>query len=144
MNSTSTYIKGTCRKCGATVRVEVNGQSVEKLKDQLLRSQPYECPGQHMELGNMLDDYEWAWTPFTAPEPPTDEEYGRSLIEKHGPDRVYYLGDDAIGKLLGIKNLNTLRDLEHLGFGDFGNAEHHYVRHDSPSHTTRFYIQERR
>lgn len=144
MPETKQYVKGACRTCHATVRVEVNGQSADEIKAKLAQAQPYECPGQHMELGRMLDGYDWDWTPIEAPEPPTDEEYGRDLIQKYGADRVFYLGDDALGSALGIKNLNILRDLEHLGFGEFGNSQHVYVRHDSPCHTTRFYVQERR
>lgn len=139
-----TCIKGTCKKCGASLRVEVNGQSMDMVKERLAVIRGYECPGQHVELGILLDGYEWDWTPFSAPETPSDEEYGRSLMEQYGMDRVYYLGDEAVGRALGIKNLITVPGLAHLGFGDFGDAEHYYVRHDSPCFTTRFYIQQRR
>jgi hypothetical protein len=145
MPATKTYIRGTCKKCGIIIRVEMK-DALDTLKQELSEPFPYECPGRHQEFGPMLSGYDWDWTPMQAEEPqlPSDEEYGRQLIEKHGKERVFYLGDPAIGEALGIKHLTTLKDLEHLGFGDFANAQHYYVRHDSPRHTTRFYIGERR
>lgn len=142
--STKTYVRGTCKKCGATIRVEVNGQPVERIKEALAATRGYECPGQHIELGILLDGYTWNWTPVAAIEPPTDEEFGRTLITKYGKDHLYYMGDDAIGRALDIPRLQTLRDLEHMGFGDFTNATHYYRRVDTPRMSTRFYIKQDR
>ena len=138
-----TYVKGTCRKCRATVRIEVNGQSIDEIKDGLANMRGYQCPGQHMELSAMLGDYDWDWTPFEAPEPLTDEEFGRKILEEYGRDRVFFLGNAEVGKALGIPNLNTVRDIDHIGFGYFGNREHIFTRHDSPR-GMRFYVRERR
>jgi hypothetical protein len=134
-------VTGTCKKCHARIRIPINGQTIENLKEVLAQTRGYECPGQHVELSTMLDDYTWDWTPVEIPDPPTDEDYGRKLITEHGRENVYYMGDDAIGTALDIPRLQTLHDLEHMGFGDFANTEHYYARHDSPRPTTRCYIK---
>ena len=134
------YIRGVCRKCAAVVHIELRGMSVIELQDVLGELQGFECPGQHVELSTALEQYEWDWDPVEREEPPTDEHFGRMLISTHGQSNVLYMGKDALGTTLGIRRLQSISGLEHMGLGDFADATHYFVRRDSPN-GTRFYIR---
>lgn len=132
------YITGTCRTCTSIIRVPVD-RPAEELRAAIAERQGYECPGQHVELGRLLDGYDWNWVPVEADEPPTDAAYGHELLTKY-PGRLYYLGSQELGTELGIPSLHDLKDLEHVGFGDFANHEWYFLRQDSPR-GARFYVQ---
>lgn len=136
-----TYLRGTCKKCRATLRVELDGHTAEQLRARLAEIQGYECPGQHVELSPMLDGFDWDPTPVVAEEPLSDEEFGRILVVKYGRERLFHLGQDELGKQLGIRSLHEVSGLEHMGFGEFFDARHMYERFDSPR-GARFYVQQ--
>lgn len=135
------YVTGTCKKCQATVQMELNGKSVAELQEVLGLMQGFECPGRHVELSSALESFEWDWKPVWRDAPLSDEEFGVTLVEEHGCGRVFYLGNGTLGPKLGIKSLQSVAGLRHLGFGEFASDTHTYVRVDSP-HGTRFYVRQ--
>ena len=53
------------------------------------------------------------------------------------------MGKDELGTALGIRRLQSITGLDHMGLGDFATADHYYVRRDSPN-GTRFYVRSAR
>lgn len=141
--SAQAYVHGTCRKCGCVVHFEVNGRTPDELREQLRQTQGYECPGRHVELGPMLDGFEMDWTPVEREEPLSNEEFARTLVVKYGRERVFHLGEDALGLELGLRSLHEVPGLEHMGFGEFLEPKtcRFYQRWDSPR-GARFYVQQ--
>jgi hypothetical protein len=137
------YVRGVCKKCAAVVHVPVGEHAIPDLQELLGVLQGFECPGQHVEFGTALEQYEWDWDPVEREAPPTDEHFGRMLIAQHGCANVLHMGKDTLGEALGIRRLQSIAGLEHMGFGDFADATHYYVRRDSPL-GTRFYVRSER
>lgn len=143
-------VQTRCKKCGATIRLDFS----DLTKDEALKvaeemdTLPRECPGRHMELGGMarlwnvreaihkaFDEGEFELV-AVAPTP-TDHEFIDGLLEE-GKDVI----DGGLNTVpeLRLSSLHDFRNLEHLGFGDFQNGSHVFLRHDSPK-GTRFYIR---
>jgi len=72
-------IKGTCKICGAELQVNIGDLTVEEVKEKLAARRGYECPGFHVELGAMLEGYDWDFTPFEAEPVMTDEQWVEKL-----------------------------------------------------------------
>lgn len=142
MTEKKRYIRGTCKSCQSTVRVELGDLDTEQIRQALRDRRPYECPGggvsPHMELGDMLSGYEWSFESFEADAPMSDEEFLKTLRARH--DGVLC---GVYGKFPEVPNLHDLKDLEHMGFGDFADQQFNYHRIDSPL-GTRFYLREER
>jgi hypothetical protein len=119
------------------MNVEIGEISVEEAKLRLAERTGYECPGRHHELSPLLDGFRWDWTPFEMPVPPTDEEFLEQLRQAYPGRRIFNLGEP----MHGVPHLTELRGLEHVGFGEFENADHVYLRHDSPRRSRRFYVE---
>lgn len=132
------YIKGTCKtlECRATVNFAIGGMTLEEVKARLGKRRGYECPGgPHMELGLMMDGYEWDFTVVEKPAPPTDEEW----VDRLGQSGYRVLCGDR-GRYPEFTNLHGLGDLRHVGFGSFESDTYRYERRDSPS-GTRYYLE---
>lgn len=132
------FIRGTCRtpECGRSVDFAIGDLSIEEARSAMETTQGYECPGgPHVELGRMYDGYDWDFTVFEKPSTPTDEEWIDYLHS-----RGHRVLSGTAGRYETLPNLHDLRDLKHLGFGDFASAHHVYIRVDSPR-GSRFYIE---
>jgi hypothetical protein len=104
----------------------------------------YSCiPGRHVELGPMSDylTIDWMSLDEKADERPTDEQYGKDLVVKYGVENVFYLGGDETGKAVGVKCLQGINDLAHIGYGEFKDDKFNYSRHDAPMNGCRFYVR---
>lgn len=129
------YIRGTCRTCGESLRVEIGGMAPEEALEKLKETRGYQCPGMHAELGAMADGYVWDLKPFEAEAPLTDEEWAKGLQEQ-GLEVL----DGHHGSKLAPRNLHDMKDLKHVGFGYFESDTHFYERADSPR-GHRFYVE---
>lgn len=139
-------VQTQCLKCGVTIKIDFGSLTkAEALEvaEELDRS-PRECPGRHMELSGWrrlygLDDaIHRAYDLGEGEEPkpiPTDKEYVESLLAE---GRLIIDGGQNTVPELHLPRLHDFPDLEHLGFGEFANAAHRFVRCDSPRQT-RFY-----
>ena len=109
---------------------------IDQVREKLRETRMYEClGGPHVELGSMLDGYEWDWTVLRKSAPRTDEEWIGQLKKKG-----FRVLSGVQGEHPELPNLHDLNDLEHAGFGDFISPTHYYQRSDSPS-GTRFYLE---
>ena len=117
--------------------IDIGQLTIEQVKEYLYSKKSFECPGRHVELYDMLSAYDWEWTPVWKTMPLSDEEFVKELRSKHPESRIFVLGDE----LDGLPRLQTLRNLNHVGFGEFESATHCYVRHDSPKGKRRFYVE---
>ncbi len=137
------YVKAICKKCGEDLKLEIpKGATVEQFRDLLANRQSFECPGRHQELSGPLNYWTVDWSAvYDGVDPQSPKEYGRELIKKHGKENVFYLGDKKRIPRLGIKPLQSVPDLNHLGFGEFGNDAADYIRYDAPDGSIRFYVR---
>jgi hypothetical protein len=137
------YVTAVCRKCGEDVRVEIPaGKTVEQVKEAMGRQTGFSCPGRHVELSGPLNYWTVDWSAVYEGETPRGpKEFGRELIKAHGKENVFYLGDRKRIPRLGIKPLQSVPDLNHLGFGEFGNDAADYIRYDAPDGSIRFYVR---
>jgi len=139
-------IKTTCKKCGVTINLDFGDMTREeavKMCEELDRT-PRECPGMHCELGNWryywsLDDAIHRAYDLGEGESelnvPSDREHVEALLAE---GREIYDGGQNNLPELGLPSIHSVQDLEHMGFGNFRNATHVFLRCDSP-HGTRFY-----
>lgn len=82
--------------------------------------------------------FDWDFSSvIERPEPPADEEYLAQLRSRYPGKRIFLLGSP----LDGVPSLQELKDLEHIGFGEFESGTHIYMRHDSPRGSRRFYVE---
>jgi hypothetical protein len=103
----------------------------------------YSCiPGRHVELGPMSDylTIDWMSLDEKVDDRPSDEEYGKALVVKHGVENVFSLCGDELTEKVGVKSLRTINDLNHLGQGEFADEKFYYSRHDAPG-GNRFYVR---
>jgi len=139
-------IKTTCKKCGVTINLDfgnLSREEAEHVADQMDRT-PRECPGGHVELCGFRDlwsiddaihhayDLGEGETKLNVP---SDKEHVEALLAE---GREIYDGGQNNVPELGLSSIHSVRDLEHIGFGNFRNATHVFLRCDSP-HGTRFY-----
>ncbi|MCX5758753.1 MAG: hypothetical protein NTU83_09670 [Candidatus Hydrogenedentes bacterium] len=105
---------------------------------------PRECPGQHMELGGIrklwsLDDAihrAYDLGEGEEPEPViSDKEHVEGLLAE-GKD-IIDGGCNTVPEL-NLPRLHDFPNLDHMGFGNFKNTTHLFLRCDSP-HGKRFY-----
>lgn len=146
MNATADKsVKATCRKCGAIVTLNIGTQTREQVEATLQIRKSFECPGRHVELGSMADYYEVDWSTIAdAVKVETPEEFGRKIIAQYGAENVFYLGGPELAAL-GIRDLRDVyKDLHHMGFGEFSNADFYFARNDAPGMGARFYVRSKR
>ncbi|MBE0556378.1 MAG: hypothetical protein IH628_04015 [Proteobacteria bacterium] len=142
-------IRTKCKKCGATIRLDFGNLTKEEAlaAAEKMDRTPRECPGMHMELGDFrqlwsLDDaIHRAYDLGEGEEPElviTDKEYVEKLLAE-GRDVI----DGGLNTVpeLHLPRLHDFPGLDHIGFGDFKNATHLFLRCDSPQ-GTRFYSRE--
>ncbi len=142
-------IRTQCKKCGATIKLDFGELTKEEALAvaEKMDHTPRECPGMHVELGgwNQL----WGITDAIHraydlgegedPEPVmTDQAYVEKLLAE-GKDVI----DGGLNTVpeLHLPSLHDFPDLDHIGFGNFKNATHLFLRCDSPR-GTRFYTCE--
>lgn len=133
-------MKGICKKCGIEVHFNIRDLEPEEVKERLEKMDiGYECPGMHVELSRIIDGYDIDFSKvLEREEPPSDEEYVKSLHEKG-----YTVIDGGLKTVTGLKSIHDYKDLKHIGFGNFESDTHIYRRADSPR-GTRFYIEVRK
>lgn len=135
-----------CKKCGVAVKLDfgnITKEDATAAAGQLDRT-PRECPGRHVELGGFramwqLDDaIHRAFDLGEGKEPEpimTDLEFVQDLMSR-GMD-VIDGGCNTVPEL-GLRNIHEFPNLDHIGFGNFKNKTHLFLRWDSPR-GTRFY-----
>lgn len=139
-------IQTRCTKCGVTVRLDFGEMSREEAMAaaEKMDETPRECPGRHVELGGFrrmwgLDDAIHRAYDLGESEPsrpvPTDREHVERLLAE---GREIIDGGCHTVPELGLPDIHSFRDLIHLGFGEFRNDTHVFVRCDSPQ-GARFY-----
>lgn len=144
-------IQTTCRKCGVAIRLDFGSLSKEEALAvaHRLDNEPCECPGSHCELSGMaqlwsvreairrlydLDEGEEA-------QPVESDETFVSRLVAQG-NAVYDGGLNTVPQLR-LPSIHEVRDLEHVGFGNFANATDVFMRRDS-AQGTRFYVRQPR
>ena len=139
-------IKTKCKKCGVTIKLDFSDltrEQAEQFCAELDRT-PRECPGGHVELCGFrylwsIDDAIHRAYDLGEGEPEidvlSDKEYVEQLVAQ-GED-IYDGGLNTVPEL-NLPSIHSVRDLVHLGFGDFKNATHTFLRCNSPR-GTRFY-----
>jgi hypothetical protein len=138
-----------CKKCGVTIKLDFGNLTREQAEEfcEKLDRTPRECPGMHCELGGWKKLWGLSEAVHRAYdlgegeqelEVPSDKEYVKQLVAQ-GED-VYDGGLNTVPEL-ELPNIHSVRDLEHLGFGDFRNATHTFLRCDSPR-GSRFYMRQ--
>ena len=142
-------IRTQCKKCGATITLDFGSLTKEDALAAAERMDctPRECPGWHVEFGGWknlygLDDaihraYDLGEGKAPAPVI-TDHEYVEQLLAE-GKDII----DGGLNTVpeLNLPRLHDFAGLDHMGFGNFKNATHLFLRCDSPQ-GTRFYTRE--
>jgi hypothetical protein len=139
-------IQTQCRKCGCTVKLDFGDLTKEEAMAaaEKMDQSPRECPGQHMEFGGWGQLYDLNDCIHRAydlgeglkPQPVlSDLDYVQHLLSQ-GKEMVD--GGCNTVPSLHLPRLHDYPDLDHLGFGNFKNREHLFVRWDSPM-GTRFY-----
>ena len=139
-------IQTQCKKCGALIKLDFG----ELSKDEALAvaekmdTTPRECPGMHVELSGFrslwsLDDaIHRAYDLGEGEEPDpviADKDYVEGLLSD---GKVIIDGGCNTVPELALKDIHSCRDLEHMGFGNFKNADYIFLRLASPK-GTRFY-----
>lgn len=139
-------IRTTCKKCGATIKLDFGELTKEEALAiaEKMENTPRECPGMHMEFGGFrqlwsLDDaihraYDLGEGEVSTPVM-TDREYVEQLLAE-GMDMI----DGGLNTVpeLKLPCLLDYPDLRHIGFGHFEDNTGLFLRHDSPR-GTRFY-----
>ncbi len=134
------YLKAHCNKCGEDFKFDIDEKTLEQAKETIEAQRTFTCPGRHVEISGPLEYVTVDWTNVIVADPPmTDEEYGRSLVKEFGKERLFYLGGEETGKKLGLESLHSVKDLRHIGYGEFQNDASIFARHDAPS-GYRFYV----
>jgi len=139
-------IRTQCKKCGVTIRLDFGDLTKEEALAvaEKMDMTPRECPGQHVELSgvarmwSVLDAIHRAYDlgEGEQPEPVvTDREYVEGLLAE-GKD-IIDGGCNTVPEL-NLPRLHDFPDLDHIGFGNFRNATHLFLRCDSPR-GSRFY-----
>jgi hypothetical protein len=144
----STCVRTTCTKCGTEITLDFGDATKEQALEiaEKMDKQSRECPGWHVELSGwrrmwQLDDaihraYDLGET-CPASEPPTDEDHIKILQDA---GYIVIAGSAALAEQHHLQDIHEYPDLEHIGMGYFKNAEFHFDRCDSPSHS-RFYTK---
>jgi hypothetical protein len=139
-------IRTQCKKCGVTIKLDFGNLTKDEalaVAERMDRT-PRECPGMHVELSGFrqlwsLDDaihraYDLGEGEELTPVM-TDREYVENLLAEG--KKVIDGGLNTVPEL-NLPRLNDFPGLDHMGFGDFKNATHLFLRCDSPR-GTRFY-----
>lgn len=139
------FIKTTCNKCGESFHIDLGNMSRDEAQAAFrkLDITSRQCPGGHVEFGgfralwNLDDALHRAYDLGEAVEltVPSDEEHARRLLAE-GRD----IWDGGANKVpgFGLRAIQEVPGLTHLGGGDFASETHVFVRRDSPR-GTRFY-----
>jgi hypothetical protein len=139
-------IRTQCKKCGVTIKLDFGDMTKEEALAvaEKMDNMPRECPGQHVELSGFrtlwsLDDaihraYDLGEGEEAEPVL-SDKEYVEGLLAE-GKD-IIDGGCNTVPEL-NLPSIHSFRDLEHMGFGNFKNNSHMFLRCDSPR-ATRFY-----
>ena len=133
-------IRTQCKKCGATIKLDFGNLTKDEalaVAEKMDRT-PRECPGQHTELGGFrqlwsLDDAvhrAYDLGEGEEPEPViSDKEYVEGLLAE-GKD-IIDGGCNTVPEL-NLPRLHDFPNLDHMGFGNFKNTTHLFLRCDSP------------
>lgn len=139
------YVRTKCNKCGISFLLDIGTMTREEAAAAFrnLDTSSRECPGGHVELGgffamwNLEDALHRAYVLGETVEVhvPSDEEYVRGLLVE---GRDIWDGGANKAPRLDLPSIHGLPGLKHLGFGNFANETHVFLRCDSPA-GTRFY-----
>lgn len=134
------YVQAHCNECNEKFKFDIGERTPEEVREALQAQKTFTCPGRHVELGGPLNYVTVDWENVVVCDPPmSDEEFGGSLIKEFGKEKLFYLGDEETGKRLGIQSLHSMKDLQHIGFGEFRSETSIFARMDAPS-GFRFYV----
>jgi hypothetical protein len=141
------YVETTCNKCGTKFHLDLGNMSREMAEKAFhkLDNTSRQCPGHHVELNgwyqlwNLEDALHRAYDLGETEElqVPTDEEYVRELLAL---GKTIVDGGSNQVPDLHLPSIHEQPGLKHLGFGNFANETHSFLRCDSPS-GTRYYEQ---
>lgn len=146
-------VQGFCIKCrDAGIEqpfvIDLGDEKIssEEARAIIVKSQmTFSCSGggvyPHTEINPLhknVDFGEFEVFEFDNSEVLTDHDFYRQLKEQHGQENLF-----VISTIEGLDIPTLPRNLTHLGFGDFGNEEYVYSRHDAPS-GRRIYVRSRR
>ena len=135
-----------CKKCGVTIKLDFGSLTKDEalaVAEKMDRT-PRECPGMHVELSGFrqlwsLDDAirrAYDLGEGEEPEPAvTDKEYVEKLLAEG--KEVIDGGCNTVPEL-SLPRLHDFPGLNHMGFGNFKDPTHLFLRCDSPR-ATRFY-----
>jgi hypothetical protein len=138
-------VKAVCRKCGNDVELNIGELSLKEAEAATKKGM-YNCVvGRHTELSPMSDylTIDWMSLGEKVDDRPSDEDYGKALVAKHGVENVFSMCGDELTEKVGVKSLRTINDLNHLGQGEFADEANFYSRHDAPG-GARFYVRMKR
>ena len=116
-----------CKKCGAVLRLQGTKEQVEAWLDQKF----FDCPGRHVEITSPRNYLTFVEAVEITEKPKTAKEILQGLMERYGdhnPENWLHLGSIEKAKELGIESLNSVKGLEHTGFGDFAGGGYEYRR----------------
>lgn len=142
MPETRYIVKALCNECGAEILFDVGASNVtrDEAMKMMGQLQSFQCHGNglpRMVLSSPLVGTELK-EPFkvVTVEIPNLEEHIAAL--RAGGHDVYAIRD---GQIAGVPGLPS--NLRHLGYGDFGDDTHLFVRRDAPD-GTRVYVRIKR
>ena len=133
-------IRTQCNKCGATIKLDFGNLTKDEalaIAEKMDRT-PRECPGQHTELEGFrkrwsLDDAihrAYDLGEGEEPEPViSDKEYVEGLLAEG--KEIIDGGCNTVPEL-NLPRLHDYPNLDHMGFGNFKNTTHLFLRCDSP------------
>jgi hypothetical protein len=136
------FLKGKCNVCGCNVKLSIGDMSPEEALNVMKDVQGFDCPGlgglaPHIEIGKLsnyisFDDLEV----HAEPMPDVEADTVKFVDElKNNYGELFTTNPNQYGDLAGLPS-----GIEHLGFGDFGNHEFIFHRHDAPN-GMRFYTK---
>ena len=127
------YVTGSCRKCGATIKVVLGELTTEEARKKLEGIQMFECPGHHVELSGPLGYWEIDWQAVHEDDAklPTDEEWLAEKRERYEHVVITQELDSVVDKVVGFSMglCIVMRDgqKEYVDFADSPSGKRYYL-----------------
>ena len=139
-------VKTQCKKCGVTIKLDFGNMTKEQAlaAAEQLDQMPRECPGQHVELSGIATLWSVSDAIYRAYDEGEGEESEPVMTDLEFVQDMVAQGMEVIDggcntvPELGLQSIHEFPNLDHMGFGNFKNTTHLFLRWDSP-YGTRFY-----